>query len=432
MTAKLRNVYSIANYFWFAASAAFMLVTPLAVTVVLNRAGALEQVGLYAFAYAVTAPVHAFLGLHARTFLAMDRLYGCDAVDFATQRLHMAIGLFLGAGAVAALRGFDALEIKVLAAMCLIRTAEGCAEVTAGLMQYRHRPELIALVYGARAIAATGIFAWLFLTGAGLAISLTAMAGMSFAVFVILDRTLLKRLGAPLPWSEMIDSAFSRRPFQLIWNLAPAGFLLFVSVAETNLSRYVVENMVGLVELGIFTTMSFVLYAATNLIHPVYHMTVTSLGRCVARADAGAAREATRIVVVNLALSVSGCVVVLVAVWIVGMPAMVWAFGPHLADHGPLLTAISIGAAVGVVRSCLGFALTGLNVIRAQTAMIIGNMALFTILVFSGAVGDGVVGIAWAWAIASGVMTCVRLVIAVDRLRRLHGRVSPAHQYQVG
>lgn len=430
MSTKPKKVYSFANYFWFAAGGGLMLVTPLAVTVVLNRLGVPEQVGLYALAYAVTAPIHAFLGIHARTFIAMDRLYGRDVVDVAAQRLHMAIGLLLVSGVVAAVRGFDWLEVTVFAAMCLVRTAEGLAEVSAGVMQRRHRPELIALVYGVRAIAATGLFAWLFHLGFGLALSLTAMAGVGFAVFIILDRSVLKRLGAPLSWAGMIGSALSRRPFQLIWNLAPAGLVLLLSVAETNLSRYVVESMIGLVELGIFTTMSFVLYAATNLIHPVYQMTVAPLGQCIERATAATAGQATRIVVVNLAISISAGVILLVVVWFAGMSAMVWAFGSHFADQGLLLMAISTGAAIGMVRSCLGFVLTGLNVISAQTVMSVANMALFAMLVFSDIGGEGVVGVAWAWTIAAGVMTIVRLVIAVDRLRRLGRTVSPAYRFE--
>ena len=119
-----KRLYSFSNYFWYAAGTGLMLLTPLAVTIVLNRTGSPEDVGLYAFAYAVTAPMQAFLGMHARTFIAIDRLYGHDAVDVAAQRLHMAVGLLLGTGLVAAARGFAWQEVAVLAVMCLVRTAD--------------------------------------------------------------------------------------------------------------------------------------------------------------------------------------------------------------------------------------------------------------------------------------------------------------------
>jgi len=414
-----KRIYSFSNYFWYAAGTGLMLLTPLAVTIVLNRTGSPEDVGLYALAYAVTAPMQAFLGMHARTFIAIDRLYGHNAVDVAAQRLHMAVGLLLGTGLVAATRGFAWQEVAVLAVMCLVRTADSLAEVSAGVMQHRHRPDLIALAYGVRAVTAIGIFAWIYREGAGLAVALAAMAAASLTVFILLDRPALARLGAPLTWSRVLESAASRRPFRLFWRLLPAALVLLLSVVETNLPRYTVEGVVGLVELGIFTSLSFVLYAGTNLIVPVYQMTIAPLGQWAARGDAIGARHATHIVVVNLLITATTGAALVLAVALVGTRVMVWALGPHYADQGPLLMALGSAAAVGMIRSCLGFVLTGLDAIRALSAMSIGNMVLFGIVVYAGSGGEDVVGIAWAWTMASGTTAIMGLLVAAGRLLRL-------------
>jgi O-antigen/teichoic acid export membrane protein len=415
-----KRIYSFANYFWYAAGTGLMLLAPLAITVILNRIGSPEDVGAYSFAYAVTAPMQAFFGIHARTFIAMDRLYGHEPVDVAAQRFHMMAGLFLGAGIVAMFRGFDAQEVAVLASMCLVRTAEGLAEVSAGVMQRQHRPEIIAAAYGVRAIATIAVFAWLYSAGWKLAPALTVMAATRLAIFVLLDQPILKMIGAPMPVSAIVRSLRSRRPLRLFRHLMPAALLILLSVVETNLPRYVVEGATGLVVLGIFTSLTFILYAVTNIIVPVYQMTIAPLGQWAARADAEAARHATHVVFVNVMISAVTGTALVVGAHFVGTRIAVWGLGPHYAGQGPLLIALSVCAAIGLLRSCLGFVLTGLDAITALSLMSVANMALFGVLVYAGSGGTGVVGIAWDWAIASAVTATAGLLIAAGRLVRLH------------
>ena len=427
MSAMPKHIYSFANYFWYAAGTGFMLLAPLAVTIALNRIGSPTEVGIYSFAYAVTAPMQAFLGMHARTFIAMDRLYGHGPVDVAAQRLHMLVGLFLGAGIVVAVRGFNGQEVGVLAAMCLVRTAESLAEVSAGAMQRQHRPDLIALTYGVRAVVAIGIFALLYSTGFGLALALAAMAVARLVAFALLDCRILSRIGAPLSWSHALESARSRRPFLLFRHLLPAALLILLSVIETNTPRYVVEGATGLVELGVFTSLTFVLYAATNLIVPVYQMTIAPLGQWASRPGATAARHATRIVIVNALIAVAAGIVLMIAVRLVGAQLVVWGLGPQYVGRQALLVALSAGAAVSMLRSCLGFILTGLDAIRTLSVMSVVNMGLFGTLVLIGAGGDGVIGIAWAWTMSSGATTVAGLLVAIGRLARLRHDGSPRH-----
>lgn len=414
-----QRVYSFANYFWYAAGTGFMLLAPLFVTVALNRIGTPQEVGIYSFAYAVTAPMQAFLGMHARTFIAMDRLYGHGPVDVAAQRLHMLVGLFLGAGIVVAIHGFDDQEVAVLAAMCLVRTAESLAEVSAGVMQRQLRPDLIALTYGVRAIVAIGIFTLFYSTGFGLALALTAMAVARLVAFAILDGRILSRMGTPLSWLHMIESARSQRPFRLFRRLLPAALVILLSVIETNTPRYVVEGATGLVELGVFTSLTFILYTATNLIVPVYQMTIAPLGQWASRPGVAAASHATRIVIANTLIAAAAGILLIIIVRLVGSRLIVWGLGPQYAGRDALLIALSASAAVGVLRSCFGFILTGLDAIRTLSVMSVVNMALFGSLVLTGAGGDGVVGIAWDWTMSSAVIVATESLIAAWRLLQL-------------
>ncbi len=60
---RLRRIYNIRNYQWFAISTALMLFPALCAVLLLNRVGSAADLGLYSYAYALTAPLQAFLGL---------------------------------------------------------------------------------------------------------------------------------------------------------------------------------------------------------------------------------------------------------------------------------------------------------------------------------------------------------------------------------
>ena len=85
---------------------------------------------------------------------------------------------------------------------------------------------------------------------------------------------------------------------------------------------------------------------------------------------------------------------------------------------------LAAGAAVGMVRSCLGFVLTALDVIRAQSVTSLGNMALFAILVITGTGGEGLVGLAWAWTGACAATAIASFILTLDAIVRLR-RASP-------
>jgi O-antigen/teichoic acid export membrane protein len=207
----------------------------------------------------------------------------------------------------------------------------------------------------------------------------------------------------------------------------PGALLAALSVVEVNLPRYVVEAFRGVAAVGVYTTLGMLLSAATNIVHPVFFMTFARLGQTAQQHDAQSRRDLARMIGTNVALTLVGSAAIVTVCVAFGSSILVTVFGPEWARFHELFGVLAVGAAAALLRSCLGFVLTGLNVLSPQTAITLLSGGLFIVLavVFGGRADVFGVGLAWACTsfLAVGANAVV-LAAALHRHRRAP-RVSP-------
>ena len=419
--------YRLENYVWFSASSALMLAGPLCVVLILSRLGSPHELGLYAYAYAVTAPVQAFGGLHARAFIAMERLFGYRVEDVLAQRAYLGALLVLTVLAVTAVRSSGPDDVWVFLAVVVVRIAEGLTDISAGQLQRVHRPRQIALVYGMRGVLGLGAFVALLAAERPLAVALAGMGILNIASFFVVDRPLLTSVGVMPNLRVTAASLASVRPLMLGLRLMPGALLAALSVVEVNLPRYVVEVFRGVAAVGVYTTLGMCLSAATNIVHPVFFMTFARLGQTAQQHDAQSRRDLARMIGTNVALTLAGSAAIVTVCVSFGSSILITVFGPEWARFHELFSVLAVGAAAALVRSCLGFVLTGLNVLSPQTAITLLSGGLFIVLavVFGGR--TDVFGIGLAWACTSLLAVGANAVVLAAALHRYRSapRLSP-------
>jgi len=410
--------YRFDNYFWYSASSALMLAGPFCVILILSRMASAQELGLYAYAYAVTAPIQAFAGLHARAFIAMDRLFGYYVEDVLAQRAYLGAALVVTALAVPVLRGAGSRETCVFLGVVAVRLAEGLTDVSAGMMQRCHQPRLIALMYGFRGVLGLTMFAVLLAFDAPLGVALAGMGFAGLVAFFVVDRALLASIAAAPKLRVACMSLATPRPLLLGLKLLPGAVLAALAVVETNLPRYIVEAFINITAVGVYTTLGVLLSVATNLIHPVFFMTFARLGQTAQHRDPESRRNLVRIVWTNVALTV-GFSAILVTVCVgFGSSILNLVFGSEWARFGDLLSILAVGAGASLLRSCLGFALTGLNVFAPQTIITLGSAAIF--IAFATLFGGQLdaFGVGLAWVSASLLAVAANAVVLGAALRR--------------
>lgn len=408
---EFKTGHRFPQYLWFVASTACMLTVPMVIILILNRVGSAEDVGLYSYAYAVTAPLQAFLGFHARAFIAIDRLNGHRVEDFLAQRVYMAGALFSSLIVLAIWHGKSPDGAAVLLAMGLVRVAESLGEISIGVMQRHHRAALMTVAYGVRAGISVCCFAWFFIEGYPLWFTLIVVALIGLLTFFVLDRNILAKMGEPINLRRTASSLLSFKPITLSVSLVSAGFLNAFSVIENNVPRYVLEEFVGLNELGVYTTLGFGLAIVTNLVHPLYFMTFAHLGQLAQKYDAESRVAFKRLMTFNLSVTAVFGILLVLAAGMCWEAFLATLFGDRFGQQSALLIVMAIGAAVGLVRSCLGFILTSLNILRSQSILSVVNVGLFLGLCAAEGRGLGTIGIAWAWVVSSSICTVLTFLL---------------------
>lgn len=388
-----------------------MLAVPMVIVLILNRVGSAEDVGLYSYAYAVTAPLQAFLGFHARAFIAVNRLNGHCVEDFLAQRVYMAGALFTSLIVIAIWNGKGSGDAAVLLAMGLVRVADSLGEISIGVMQRHHRPGLMTAAYGVRAGISVCCFTWFFIDRYPLWIALIVVSFSGLLTFFLLDRRILAKMGEPINLWTTANSLLSFKPITLSLSLVSAGFLNAFSVIESNVPRYVLDEFVGLRDLGVYTTLGFGLAIVTNLVHPLYFMTFAQLGRLAQKHDAESQAAFKRLVTFNLSVTAVFGILLVLAAGMCRETFLSTLLGDRFGQQSALLMVMAIGAAVGLVRSCLGFVLTSLNALRSQSILSIVNVGLFLGLCAGGGRGLGTIGIAWAWVLSSSLCAAVTFLL---------------------
>jgi hypothetical protein len=353
----------------------------------------------------------------------MDRLFGYRIEDVLAQRLHLGLLLVLAVLAVAALRGSTPEDIGVFLGVVLVRIAEGFADVSAGQLQRVHRPKQIAFLYNVRCVLGLGAFAALLAAGLPLALALAGMGTANLLAFFLADRPLLAAVGAMPDLRAAVMSIGSARPFWLGMKLLPGALLAATAVFEVNLPRYVVEAFRGVTAVGVYTTLGMLLSAATNIVHPVFFMTFASLGQIAQRHDAESSKRLLKMIGTNIALTIAFSFLIIAVSGGFSSWILITVFGPGWASFHALFSVLAVGAGVSLVRSCLGFILTGLNAFSSQTAITVLSGVLFVALAVLLGGREDAVGIALAWTCASSVAVCANTVILCTVLRRY--RLAP-------
>ena len=423
--------YRFDNYVWFSTSSALMLAGPLCVVLILNRMGSPHELGLYAYAYAVTAPVQAFGGLHARAFIAMERLFGYRVEDVLAQRAYLGVLLIATVFAVTAVHSSGPHDVWVFLAVVLVRIAEGLTDVSAGQLQRIHRPRRIALLYGVRCVLGLGAFAALLAADQSLAVALAGMGTANLLSFFVVDRRLLAPVGALPDLRVAAASLASARPLMLGLRLLPGALLVALSVVEINLPRYIVEAFRGVAAVGVYTTLGMLLSVATNIVHPVFFMTFARLGQTAQQHDAESSRYLARMIGTNIALTVASTILIVTVCVGFSSSILVTVLGPEWARFHELFSVLALGAGASLLRSCLGFVLTGLNVFSPQTVITLLSGGLFIALaVLFGGRAD-VFGVGLAWACTSFLAVGANAVVLGAVLHR-HRRALPVGRLTAG
>ncbi|ACG75621.1 polysaccharide biosynthesis protein [Anaeromyxobacter sp. K] len=387
------------NVAWAAFGNAFYAACQWLMLIALARLGTPETVGKFALGLALTAPIFLLAGLQLRGVQATDsRRDFRFGTYFGTRVVAMvfATASAVGLGLTAAKDREAWLTVLFVA---LAKAVEGLSDVHYGYLQQQERLDVVA-----RSLIARGVLAVVGVVVGLLALesAASASAGMALAwlsVLLVHDIPSVRHLlhgecevGAPV---------FARAPMQRLFVLAaPLGVVLMLGSLQTNIPRFVIERVLGNRDLGVFAVLSSLVAAGGVFVSALGQSASPGLARLFAAGDVARFRRNLGALLLIGAVLGGGAVAVAI---LAGEPLLRVVFGAEYAGQPNVFIWLMVGGGLGYVASLLGHGMTAARQFRAQVPLFLVLIAVLGILCLVLVPPFGLLGCAWALAVAATV-----------------------------
>lgn len=393
-----------------------------ALLVILARMGGPAEVGLFALALAITAPVFRF------TNLDLHMVHGSDAAgsyafsDYAALRyLSFPVALAACAVGVALLPGASWHVLIVVMAVAASKIFESVGQLVYGLAQQSERMDRTALSLVARGWLGVASFAVGYAVTRDLPVSVLAMSFMWAIVVYRIDGDTVRSLrGAETTGRgrklTLFRPRFSWPTIRTMTLLSlPVGVSAAVASLTVQSPRYVVETELGTAALGIFASLAY----TVRVVEMVSGAMGEALLPRLAKQHVGGQRTALRRLLLQ-GIAVSGALGMLgvLAALVAGKPFLSLLYGAEFA-RGDVLVRLMIASTLVMMAKLLGAALLAMRWLRLRMVCFVSTLAVVFVASLllvpahglNGAAEALIIGFGWRCAFSA-------LVVAYELGRR--------------
>lgn len=389
--------------------------------VALAKLGTTAVVGIFALAFAVTAPVIMFAGLQLRAVQATDARRDFSFGDYLALRLATMIAAMLAIVVIIAVSGFRLEIILVTGAIALAKVFESISDIFYGLLQQHERMDRIAISMTIKGILSLFAFTITFYLTKSIVWSSVALAIAWGLVLVIYDIRsgifILCRTHGFEGYKSALKPRWNR---SILANLAllalPLGFVMLLMSLNGNIPRYFIQRYMGEGSLGVFAAVSALMVAGTTIVGALGQSASPRLSRHYAMGDRPAYISLLiKLVGVGAVLGIVGiAVAVFGGKWLLAV-----LYGSEYALQSDLFIWIMLAAGASYAQSFLGYGVTAARRFAIQApllAVVTGVTTLGCILLMP---SFGIVGAGIAVFIASVVHAVGNMMITMRALSEL-------------
>ena len=344
---------------WVIAGNLVYTLSQWACVAVIARALGPADVGVFALAGAIAAPIVVMTQLQLRIVLATDVRHDHRFSDFVVVRLWSTIVLVLAMVVSGALIGGPGAW-AVITVFGVAKAFDSVADVLYGYHQRREEMRAIAIGQGVNGILSVVLLTLGIWWSGSLLVGVVGFAlgsAVSLAMRVV-PAVLASR-------SADRDDPRDQPPARarLVRLAAPLAVVLLLGSVAASAPRLVLEQSAGPYALGIFAGVAYVVLAAANLINAIGNALSPRLARAHAAGDRAAfGRLLARGVAFGAALALTGALLA----WLIGDEVLALLYGADYGESGGLLAALCLVSVVAFTGSFLVGAATAARHFREQ------------------------------------------------------------------
>ena len=407
-----------ANFQWTFVGNMVNALSQWAVLMVLAKLGDEASVGRFSTGLAVTAPVMAFAMLQLRSVQVTDARGNFPFADYFGTRIAWTVfgGVAILFWAFAA--GYDRQTVWVITLVGLAKAIDSLSDIIRGIFQRYERMDFSGISLGVRGLAGLlgfGTVQWItrdvVAASAGMAVAFLA----SFLFYDVVCATRVLRLASHGDQEPgRFRARFDRKAMLKLTLIAlPLGLVMGLIALQVNIPRLVLERYGGLEAIGYFTVMVYPMLAGQMVIGALGQSAAPRLARYYVEDT-----DAYRRLLGKLLLLAGGIgVALVVGTALLGGPVLALLYRPDYAAYHREFVVLAIAAAVQLISSCWGYALTSARRFRVQVSLVSISCIATTVAAFVLVPKWGVMGAALTVLITSIVSWGVYLLAMRSALR---------------
>lgn len=390
------------NFVWTLAGNISLAASQWAVVVVIAKVGSPKEVGFYAYALAVTAPIILFSNLKLRSAQATDARGDYHFGHYLALRIVTTVAALVVIGAIAFLGEHDRSISWSLILIGSAKGVESLSDVYYGLFQQRERMDLISISLLLRSVLGVLSVTGALIITKNLLTSLSLLFAAWSIVLLFYDMRqagiLLNTSSAPVPAPALCSPLWERKQLmQLAMLTLPLGFSVALGSLYTNIPRYFLEHESGIYGLGIFSALAYIMIAGGTVINALGQSASPRLAKLFANGNYRQFITLTgKLVLIGTALGGAG---ILVAAT-VGKTLLATLYTSEYAAYSGTFLLVMIAAGIQYTYLFLGSAINAMRLFRTQMLITVFSTTILALFCYILIGRKGMDGAAYAMIFA--------------------------------
>jgi len=372
------------------------------------------MVGSYALGLAVTTPLFIFLGMNLRTVQVTDVKSEYSFGDYLGFRSTTSIIAFVSVSILVAVF-YSSLPTRVILLVACLKFVESIQDVIYAYLQRWGRMDHVAMSMMFKGFISMIVFALTQWLTRSLLASLISMLAVWMAVLVLFDFVKTARTMKQCTPEEAIALHLDWKTLRKLLRLSfPLGISAMLVSLIANIPRYSLNAALGVVAVGIFSSMTYVMQAGVVLVASVGQSASTVLAQSYMDGDMSSFfRRYSKLLGFSTVLGFLG---VLMAIF-GGQTLLVTIYNSTYATHSVDFIWIMVIAALSYVASMLSFGLNAARYFNIQPIIFIVELVFGYLICRILVPNHGISGAIWALLFMSGFQVTAMAIANVHAIK---------------
>jgi len=332
-----------------------------ALLIIVAKLGTVVQVGQFAYALALTAPIFILSQLQLRGLQATDAAGEYSFAEYLSLRVATTAAAVLAVVALAFLTTDPGPQRGVILAMAVAKAIESVADVAHGRLQQIERLGAIAASFASRGVGGLLAFSLAFAVWRDLAPAITAMTLWWLMSYAAIEGRAVWNSGSVSGRAQIAPV------IRLALFAAPMGVVMALSSLNTQLPRYFIEASLGARGLGIFAGIAAIPLIGATIVSPLCQAASARLARAHYHGDqAGFRQTVGQLLIVAAAIGASMAAMTL----LLGDRLITLIYSTDYAGYQRTLLVLIVWGTVSNGAAVLGTAVTAARRIRVQVPIL--------------------------------------------------------------